>query len=61
MIQVLFKRFSARRGKLILRFRRSLLKGFLAGNVMSLFELSRMDAQVAVRCLQKRLQVFKSE
>src|SRR5712692_7892748 len=61
MSQVLLERAAARRRQPVLGPREAAVERLVAGDVLRLFELARVDAQVAVRGPQQSLQIVERQ
>src|SRR6266850_6456215 len=61
MIEIALQCLAACGHQAVLRLRQAPVKGFGANNVIGFFQLARMNAQVAVGCLQQRFELVKCE
>lgn len=61
MIEIAFEGAASRRGETKFGFGQTAIERFVAFEIASFFELARVDAQVAVCCVQKSFKFIESE
>jgi hypothetical protein len=61
VIEIAFEGAASRRGETKFGFGQTAIERFVAFEIASFFELARVDAQVAVCCVQKSFKFIESE